>query len=121
MGTVLLGSLEFKGEEGRRALPAVTMLRTGNGVLPYVGGEPYFNKPPFGDISFDQLSGNVFNRNIHCQNSGLDIRYLLMKESNWQELHDCETLKYREFETLFKFEYRHKGTFRLLELSRGKN
>jgi len=42
-----LGSLEFKGEEGRRVLPAVTMLRTGNWVLPHVGGEPYFNKPPF--------------------------------------------------------------------------
>lgn len=50
-----------------------------------------------------------------------DIRYLLMKESNWQELQGSETLKYREVKTLFKFEYRHKGTFRLLELSRGKN
>jgi len=50
-----------------------------------------------------------------------DIRYLLMKESNWQELQDCETLKSREVKTLFKFEYRHKGTFRLLELSQGKN
>jgi 4-amino-4-deoxy-L-arabinose transferase-like glycosyltransferase len=42
-----LGSIEFKGEEARRVLPAVTMLKTGNWLLPYVGGEPYFNKPPF--------------------------------------------------------------------------
>lgn len=42
-----LGQLEIKGEEGRRILPAVTMLDTGNWVLPSVGGEPYYNKPPF--------------------------------------------------------------------------
>jgi 4-amino-4-deoxy-L-arabinose transferase-like glycosyltransferase len=41
-----LGSLEIKGEEGRRILPAVTMLETGNYVVPYVGGEPYLRKPP---------------------------------------------------------------------------
>jgi 4-amino-4-deoxy-L-arabinose transferase-like glycosyltransferase len=41
-----LGSLEIKGEEGRRILPAVTMLETGNYILPYVGGEPYLRKPP---------------------------------------------------------------------------
>src|SRR4051795_9282946 len=41
-----LGSLEIKGEEGRRILPAVTMLETGNYVVPYVGSEPYFTKPP---------------------------------------------------------------------------
>lgn len=41
-----LGSLEIKGEEGRRILPAVTMLETGNYLVPQVGGEPYFRKPP---------------------------------------------------------------------------
>ncbi len=41
-----LGSLEIKGEEGRRILPAVTMLQTGNFVVPYVGSDPYFTKPP---------------------------------------------------------------------------
>jgi len=41
-----LGSLEIKGEEGRRILPAVTMLQTGNFLVPYVGSEPYFRKPP---------------------------------------------------------------------------
>ncbi|MBA2623335.1 MAG: glycosyltransferase family 39 protein [Chthoniobacterales bacterium] len=41
-----LGTLEIKGEEGRRILPAVTMLRSGNLIVPYVGSDPYFNKPP---------------------------------------------------------------------------
>jgi 4-amino-4-deoxy-L-arabinose transferase-like glycosyltransferase len=41
-----LGTLEIKGEEGRRILPAVTMLQTGNYVVPQVGSEPYFRKPP---------------------------------------------------------------------------
>ncbi|MDQ3621305.1 MAG: glycosyltransferase family 39 protein [Verrucomicrobiota bacterium] len=41
-----LGSTEIKGEEGRRILPAVTMLETGNWLVPYVGGEPYLRKPP---------------------------------------------------------------------------
>jgi 4-amino-4-deoxy-L-arabinose transferase-like glycosyltransferase len=41
-----LGSLEIKGEEGRRILPAVTMLETGNYIVPQVGSEPYFGKPP---------------------------------------------------------------------------
>jgi 4-amino-4-deoxy-L-arabinose transferase-like glycosyltransferase len=41
-----LGSLEIKGEEGRRILPAVTMLDTGNYLVPQVGGELYFRKPP---------------------------------------------------------------------------
>ena len=41
-----LGSLEIKGEEGRRILPAVAMLETGNYIVPYVGGEPYLRKPP---------------------------------------------------------------------------
>src|SRR5947207_7696976 len=41
-----LGSREIKGEEGRRILPAVTMLQTGNYLVPQVGSEPYFRKPP---------------------------------------------------------------------------
>src|SRR5205823_14705344 len=41
-----LGSLEIKGEEGRRILPAVSMLETGNYVVPRVGSESYFSKPP---------------------------------------------------------------------------
>jgi 4-amino-4-deoxy-L-arabinose transferase-like glycosyltransferase len=41
-----LGSLEIKGEEGRRILPAVAMLDTGNYLVPQVGSEPYFRKPP---------------------------------------------------------------------------
>ena len=41
-----LGSLEIKGEEGRRILPAVTMLQTGNFIVPYVGSDAYFTKPP---------------------------------------------------------------------------
>lgn len=41
-----LGSTEIKGEEGRRILPAVTMLETGNWLVPYVGGKPFLRKPP---------------------------------------------------------------------------
>lgn len=41
-----LGTLEIKGEEGRRILPAVTMLQTGNYIVPQVGSDPYFSKPP---------------------------------------------------------------------------
>ena len=41
-----LGTLEIKSEEGRRILPAVTMLQTGNYLVPQVGSEPYFRKPP---------------------------------------------------------------------------
>lgn len=41
-----LGTLEFQGEETRRVLPAMTMMETGNWVVPYVGGEPYYKKPP---------------------------------------------------------------------------
>ncbi|MEY2564036.1 MAG: hypothetical protein QOH88_2229 [Verrucomicrobiota bacterium] len=41
-----LGSLEIKGEEGRRILPAVRMIDTGNYLVPEVGGEPYYRKPP---------------------------------------------------------------------------
>lgn len=41
-----LGSLEIKGEEGRRILPAVTMIETGNYLVPQVGSEPDHRKPP---------------------------------------------------------------------------
>lgn len=41
-----LGSTELKGEEGRRILPAITMLESGNWLVPYVGGEPFLRKPP---------------------------------------------------------------------------
>lgn len=41
-----LGSTEIKGEEGRRILPAVTMLETGNWLVPFVGGKPFLRKPP---------------------------------------------------------------------------
>ena len=41
-----LGALEIKGEEGRRILPGVTMLQTGNFIVPQVGSDPYFRKPP---------------------------------------------------------------------------
>src|SRR4029450_12799310 len=41
-----LGSLEIKGEEGRRILPAVRMIETGDYVVPRVGSEPYLRKPP---------------------------------------------------------------------------
>ena len=41
-----LGSLEIKGEECRRILPGITMLETGNYIVPYVGGEVYQRKPP---------------------------------------------------------------------------
>ncbi|HEV7403036.1 MAG TPA: hypothetical protein VGO11_08930 [Chthoniobacteraceae bacterium] len=41
-----LGSTELKGEEGRRILPAITMLETGQYLVPYVGGKPFLRKPP---------------------------------------------------------------------------
>ena len=41
-----LGSLEIKGEEGRRILPGITMLETGNYLVPQIGSEPYYRKPP---------------------------------------------------------------------------
>ncbi len=41
-----LGSLEIKGEEGRRILPAVAMRESGDWIVPHVGGEPYLSKPP---------------------------------------------------------------------------
>lgn len=41
-----LGSAEIKGEEGRRIFPAQEMLRGGSWVVPSIGGEKYYNKPP---------------------------------------------------------------------------
>ena len=41
-----LGSTEIKGEEGRRILPAVTMLDEGDWLVPQVGGRPFLRKPP---------------------------------------------------------------------------
>ncbi|MDD5350758.1 MAG: glycosyltransferase family 39 protein [Chthoniobacteraceae bacterium] len=41
-----LGDLEIKGEEARRALPAVEMLQTGDWVVPHLNGTPYLRKPP---------------------------------------------------------------------------
>lgn len=41
-----LGSTELRGEEGRRILPAVTMLETGDWLVSYVGGKPFLRKPP---------------------------------------------------------------------------
>ena len=41
-----LGTPELKGEEGRRVLPARNMLRSGEWVVPEVGGRPYSRKPP---------------------------------------------------------------------------
>jgi 4-amino-4-deoxy-L-arabinose transferase-like glycosyltransferase len=41
-----LGSLAIKGEEGRRILPAIRMLETGDYIVPRVGSATYFRKPP---------------------------------------------------------------------------
>src|SRR5213592_5227760 len=41
-----LGSLAIKGEEGRRIFPEIRMLETGDYVVPQVGTNPYFRKPP---------------------------------------------------------------------------
>ena len=42
-----LGVPEIQVEEGRRILPAVTMLKTDNWLVPHIGGEAYYRKPPF--------------------------------------------------------------------------
>jgi 4-amino-4-deoxy-L-arabinose transferase-like glycosyltransferase len=41
-----LGGLAIKGEEGRRILPGVRMLENGNYVVPQIGSNPYYRKPP---------------------------------------------------------------------------
>jgi 4-amino-4-deoxy-L-arabinose transferase-like glycosyltransferase len=47
VASICRGSVRLRSEEeGRRILPAVTMLKTGNYLVPQVGSEPYFRKPP---------------------------------------------------------------------------
>ncbi|HEY0792164.1 MAG TPA: glycosyltransferase family 39 protein [Chthoniobacterales bacterium] len=41
-----LGVLEIRGEEGRRVLPALSMLDGGNWFVPHIGDVPYLKKPP---------------------------------------------------------------------------
>ena len=41
-----ISGTELKGEEARRVLPAIYMLNNGNWLIPHIGGEPYFQKPP---------------------------------------------------------------------------
>jgi len=41
-----LGSFEIKSEEGRRILPGIAMLESGNYVVPQIGSDTYFSKPP---------------------------------------------------------------------------
>lgn len=41
-----LAGQELKGEEARRILPAVEMIRTGDWLVPRINGEPYLRKPP---------------------------------------------------------------------------
>ncbi len=41
-----LGTTEIKGEEGRRIMPAVAMIETGNWLVPQLAGEAYLRKPP---------------------------------------------------------------------------
>src|SRR5437879_11755788 len=41
-----LGSMAIQGEEGRRILPAIRMVETGDYIVPQVGSYPYYRKPP---------------------------------------------------------------------------
>lgn len=41
-----LGSIAIRGEEGRRILPAIRMLETGNYIVPETGSNPDHRKPP---------------------------------------------------------------------------
>src|SRR5471032_2873640 len=41
-----LGRLELKGEEGRRAMPGIEMLDSGDWLVPRVAGRAYYRKPP---------------------------------------------------------------------------
>ena len=41
-----LGSFEIRGEEGRRILPAMAMIEQNDYLVPRVGSEAYFSKPP---------------------------------------------------------------------------
>jgi 4-amino-4-deoxy-L-arabinose transferase-like glycosyltransferase len=42
-----LGTRELRGEEARRIFPALAMLKTGDWLMPHIGGEAYHRKPPF--------------------------------------------------------------------------
>jgi 4-amino-4-deoxy-L-arabinose transferase-like glycosyltransferase len=41
-----LGTREIQGNEPKRALPAMTMIETGNWITPELAGEQYYKKPP---------------------------------------------------------------------------
>ena len=41
-----LGRIELKGEEGRRAMPGIEMLDSGDWLVPRVAGRAYYRKPP---------------------------------------------------------------------------
>jgi 4-amino-4-deoxy-L-arabinose transferase-like glycosyltransferase len=41
-----LGDIEYKGEEPRRIQPAIAMLDTGDWLVPRIGGQIYYKKPP---------------------------------------------------------------------------
>lgn len=41
-----LGRVELKGEEGRRAMPGIEMLESGDWLVPRVAGRAYYRKPP---------------------------------------------------------------------------
>lgn len=41
-----LGTIEIQGEEGRRILPGITMVESGDWVVPKIGGKVYQRKPP---------------------------------------------------------------------------
>jgi 4-amino-4-deoxy-L-arabinose transferase-like glycosyltransferase len=41
-----LGAPQFKCEEARGVLPAINMLKTGNWIVPVVGGREFHSKPP---------------------------------------------------------------------------
>ncbi|HUT30111.1 MAG TPA: hypothetical protein VMX13_09995 [Sedimentisphaerales bacterium] len=87
-----LGTLEFKGEEGRRVLPAVEMLRTGNWIVPQVGGEPYWKKPPFINwlvaVSF-ALTGEQCELSARFPSALFVLGFasvLVLMRSPWQDL-----------------------------------
>ena len=65
-----LGSLEIKGEEGRRILPAVGMLESGNYMVPRVGSDPYLRKPPL----INWLVAASFKIFGHAMNGRRDCR-----------------------------------------------
>lgn len=41
-----LGRIELKGEEGRRAMPGIEMVDSGDWLVPRVAGRAYYRKPP---------------------------------------------------------------------------